>query len=71
MTHTGLKPYQVVVWEGEERLSDEPALRLHFDTLEDALTALDTHHNSGRYRSGMLMEWNKQSGNWKLVAQFC
>lgn len=71
MTAVQLKSYQVVVWADGERLSDEPALRLHFETLEDALRALDTHRNSGRYRSGMLMQWDKQTGNWKLVAQFC
>ena len=37
------KTYQVVVWGGDDRLSDEPALRLHFETLQDALAALDTH----------------------------
>lgn len=62
--------YVVVVWSGGERLSDDPALRLQFDTLEDARLALDTHRDSRRYRSGMLMQWDRQSGNWKLVAQF-
>lgn len=64
------KPYQLVVWGDGKRPSDDPALRLHFDTLQDAMAALDTHRGTGAYRSGMLMQWDKQSGRWTMVAQF-
>lgn len=62
MTQQQRKPYQVVVWRDGEGLSDDPTLRLHFDTQEEAMGALDSHQVSGLYRSGMLMEWNKQNG---------
>ncbi|MGN6490205.1 MAG: glycosyltransferase [Devosia sp.] len=70
LTHRHSKTYVVVAWRGGNLLSDEPALRMRFDTVEEALTALKAHHESRLYRSGMVMEWNKQSGNWALVAQF-
>jgi hypothetical protein len=41
-----------------------------YDNVYDATAALKSHRETGHYRSGMLMGWGKQSGNWKLVEQF-
>lgn len=70
MTTTQPKPYQLVLWGDGKRPSDDPAVRQRFDTQEDAMAALKAHELSGRYRTGMLMQWDKQSGGWKLIAQF-
>ena len=70
MIHIQPKQYQVVVWRDETRLSGEPALRIDFDTIEDATAALRAHQATGYYRSGVLMEWRKHSAIWNLLEQY-
>lgn len=70
MIHIQPKPYQVVVWRDEHRLSGEPALRMDFDTLEEATRALNAYAAAGMYRSGVLMEWRKHSAIWNLLEQY-
>lgn len=70
MIHLQAKQFQVVVWRDEDRQSEEPALRLDFDTLEEAKTALMAHQAEGLYRAGVLMEWHNQSGIWDLIEYY-
>lgn len=70
MIHIVPKPYQVVLWRAENRLSQDPALRMDFQTLDEAMAALGDHQASGFYRVGVLLEWRKQSGIWNLIARY-
>ncbi len=70
MIHIQAMQYQVVLWEDSDRVSGGPALRLDFDSLEAARQAYEAHRQEGTYRSGVIMEWHKQSGIWDLVEQY-
>ncbi len=70
MIHTPKKRYQVVFWETEDRSNSAHALHVDFETLEQARREFEAHIRSGRYRTGILMEWHKISGDWDLLEMF-
>lgn len=70
MIHTLQKPFQVVLWETEERSSDGAAMRLDFDSLEEARADFDAQRLAGHFRTGVLLEWHKVSGQWELLDLF-
>jgi hypothetical protein len=70
MIQSQAKPYQLVLWVTEDRGGSEPALRLEFDRLEDALAAFESQRGAGAYRSGVLMRWHKVGGSWDLLDRY-
>lgn len=70
MIHGLSKRYQLILWEAGGNDDESAAMRLDFDDRASALARLDTERGSGRYRSGLLMEWHKVSGVWELVDRF-
>lgn len=69
MIHVQQKRYHLVLREAEDR-STSGGLRMEFDTLGAALAAFEEHRRHGRYRTGILMEWQKISDVWKLIDRF-
>lgn len=65
MIHTLQKQFQLVLWENEDRSGE--ALRLDFDTVDEARAAFEAQHLAGTYRAGILMEWHKVSGASALL----
>jgi len=64
------KRYQLVFWDGENRDGHEPALKLEFDTREEAEAAFEANRSGPRYRSGIFMEWHKTARDWTLVERY-
>ena len=70
MIHTQSKRYQLVLWTTEDRRGSEPALKMEFDFREDGQAALDAQRAAGFYRSGILMEWDRDYGTWDLLDRY-
>lgn len=70
MIHTPKKRYQVVFWETENRADSVGTVHADFESLEQARLEFEAQVKSGHYRSGILMEWHKISGEWDLVEMF-
>jgi hypothetical protein len=69
MIHVDNKRYQVALWVDEDR--SDGGLRLQFDTLAEAAAEFEKRkREGGLYRSGILFEWLKNSGQWRLIDQF-
>lgn len=68
MIYSPTKPYQVALWTGSSRQGE--ALRLEFDSREEAEQALRQKAAEGRYHTGILFEWNKHLNDWTLLSQY-
>lgn len=68
MIYTPAKAYQLVLWEDGSRRGD--ALRLDFDSAEEAGRVLAEKELEGKYRCGILVEWNKKLRDWTLINQY-
>ena len=69
MIHTPAKTYQVTLWLGEDREGGQ-ALQMHFDTRAEAEAVLAAKQAEGRYRAGILVEWDKQRHDWTLLSRY-
>ena len=69
MIHARNLEFQLVLWETEAR-SEHPALKLEFDTHEDAIAAFEAHKLEGRYRTGTLLRRHRWTNDWSLVDRF-
>jgi hypothetical protein len=69
MIHVLGKPFVVTLWESPERDGDG-ALRLEFETHQEAVAELNRQREAGLYRSGVAMHWRKVSDEWDLVAKY-
>jgi hypothetical protein len=58
--------FQLLLWV-TDRSGEDPALKLGFDTLEEAKAAFEDHTKSGGYQTAILMEFHKRMGVWNLL----
>lgn len=70
MIQAQCKRYQLVFWASAERDGHTPALKLEFDTREEAQAAFDKGRTERRYGSGILMEWHKTAADWDLIDRY-
>lgn len=64
------KPYQIVLWTGVEHADTTPALRMEFDSLEEAVAEFEKQRETGLHRSGILYQWRRHSGSWDLLRRY-
>jgi hypothetical protein len=69
MIHISQANFQVVLWV-TDRSGTDPALKLGFDTLEEAEAAFEEQTQSGRYQTAILMAFHKRMGVWDLIRAY-
>jgi hypothetical protein len=70
MIETRKKRYQITLWVLSREDTSDPGLRLEFDGLEDALAAFEEHRRAGAYKSGLMVDWRSDLGEWFLLDQY-
>jgi len=68
MIYTPAKTFQLVFWPDTDRRGQ--ALRLDFDSIEEARRVLAEKEAEGLYATGILVEWNKHLNDWTLLDQY-
>jgi len=68
MIYTQSKRYQVALWAAADRSG--VAEHAEFGSREEAERAFEASKREGRYRSGILFEWNKHQQDWTLIDRY-
>ena len=69
MMHSTVKRYHLVLWQIQEQ-SGSAGLKSQFETKAEAVKAFDESRRDGRYREGVLFQWNKDGDNWEMIDRF-
>ena len=68
MIFTQAKRYQVTLWTSTDRKG--LAMRLEFDSIEQAILVFEQNAAERRYAAGLLFEWQKDTREWMLMGQY-
>jgi hypothetical protein len=57
------KGFQIHLWLTEDRSGVDPALKLEFDSLDEAKAELERHRKAGLHKCRVCIEWHRSARN--------